>query len=114
MTSDPYRFVFHHVFLPPELPQSDHDESGAPVLLREMSIAAQRFSRQVPAEARDVLPTFSQWAEVYGDGTPCAETIIDALKNMGSKGDKVQPPYNQSNRAQKSFSSTCDHRMPHF
>ncbi|KAI1615196.1 hypothetical protein EDD36DRAFT_432369 [Exophiala viscosa] len=50
-----------------------------------MSIAAQQFYRMGAREAGDFLPSIAKWPEIYGNGTPCAETIVRALKNMGSK-----------------------------
>ena len=108
------RFVYEHVFLPAELPQSDHDESGAGFLLKEMSIAAQQFYHRGALEVGDFLRSIAKWVDIFGDGTPCAETIIKALKNMGSKGITLSCPYEQSNCPQTSSSSTCDHRMLHF
>ncbi|KAK4940716.1 hypothetical protein LTR10_019226 [Elasticomyces elasticus] len=86
------QFLYEHAFLPPNPPQCDHDESGADFMLKEILIAAQEFSRLLPASGpesgvwQQLLPSLSKWVEIYASGTPCLGEVTKSLQNM-SNGD---------------------------
>ena len=49
------KFIFEHLFLPPKLPQSDHDEHGADELLKQVSTAARALQARSILALRDVF-----------------------------------------------------------
>lgn len=85
-------FIFDNVFLPPNLPHTHHDESGAHDLLKEMVRAAQDFEHTFP----DLSPenhawahlsrSLSKWVDIYDNGVPCSSTITASLQNMRKDG----------------------------
>lgn len=81
------KFIFEHLFLPPKLPQSDHDELGADELLKQVTIAARAFSKALdPGNARRVWTHLArsteQWIDLYDAGNYCSSKITESLKNM--------------------------------
>jgi hypothetical protein len=85
------KFIFEHLFLPPKLPQSDHDELGGDELLKQVSNAARSFSRAADlGNARRVWTRLArsteQWIDLYEAGTPCSSKITESLKNMQTDG----------------------------
>lgn len=80
-------FIFNHLFLPPVLPQSDHDEVGADELLKSLAQSAHEFSKSIEAgNARRVWAALARstvkWIDIYDAGTPCSYKIIESLKNL--------------------------------
>ncbi|OAP61733.1 hypothetical protein AYL99_03936 [Fonsecaea erecta] len=88
MRADALRFVFEHVFLPPKLPQEQHNESGADDLLKKISKAARDFSSALPRLSNErriwsqLSHSVSRWIEVYDRGVPCRDIITKTLENM--------------------------------
>jgi len=82
------QFAFEHCFLPPKLPQSDHDEFGAEYLLREISEAALVFSQSFPRSSNEhhvwkrLSQSLPKWIDLYDGGTPCSHKILNTLNNM--------------------------------
>ncbi len=85
-------FIFEHVFLPPNLPSSDHEERGADDLLNEVSEASFDFLNSLRATHHDVRTweqlsqATLQWIEVYDKGKPTSGKITAALRNMSDGG----------------------------
>ncbi|KEF51502.1 uncharacterized protein A1O9_12419 [Exophiala aquamarina CBS 119918] len=80
-------FIFEHLFLPPQLPEIDHEELGAGQLLKEVAAAACTFSRNVRTKkARfawtHLARSIEQWIHIYNEGTPCCSTLTQFLERM--------------------------------
>ncbi|KIX09666.1 uncharacterized protein Z518_00747 [Rhinocladiella mackenziei CBS 650.93] len=87
MNLETARFIFDHVFLPPNLPQADHAEVGGDELLKQISQAANEFGRSFPSgnEARvwaHLSRSLSKWIDLFDGGTPCSYKIINNLRSM--------------------------------
>ncbi|KIV86455.1 hypothetical protein PV11_02066 [Exophiala sideris] len=84
------QFLYEHAFLPPNLPQCDHEELGADFMLKEILNAAQEFSWMLPASGlerrvwQQLLPSLSKWVELYAGGIPCSKAIVECLQNTGN------------------------------
>jgi hypothetical protein len=89
-------FIFEHVFLPPNLPHSDHGELGADDLLQEMSRAASDYARLLPQATtesqvwRQMSRSMPSWVETYAKGEASISTLSDALQAMNEDG-KIFP-----------------------
>ncbi|KIW18198.1 hypothetical protein PV08_02486 [Exophiala spinifera] len=85
---DAARFAYEHVFLPPNLPQSDHDELGADFLLQHFVTAAEDFSTLSSFSEpegqfwRGFSSSLVKWRDLYSGGAPCSDNITQALQNM--------------------------------
>ncbi|KIW72721.1 hypothetical protein PV04_00897 [Phialophora macrospora] len=81
-------FMFEHVFLPPNLPHSDHHELGTDELLQEMSRAASDYARLLPHTTteshvwRQISQSMPSWVETYAKGEACISTLSNALRAM--------------------------------
>ncbi|EXJ94001.1 hypothetical protein A1O1_02394 [Capronia coronata CBS 617.96] len=90
MKPEAVSFIFEHAFLPPKLPQSDHEEAASDIVLQEFSRAVREFSlSQTPRsnEARvwaRLARSLPKWANIYESGIPCSSTIINTLQTMDS------------------------------
>lgn len=86
------RFSYDHLFLPPNLPAVDHDESGADALLKEIVQAANDFYRSYPQYSEERLiwdnlaRSIQKWIDLYSEGTTCSFKIIETLKALGQNG----------------------------
>lgn len=89
---DEARFAYEHVFLPPNLPQSDHGEIGADFLLQQFATAATDFSSSPSLSEADVAfwrclsLSLARWRDLYSGGIPCSDSITHALQNMTAGG----------------------------
>lgn len=94
MPFDTTGFIFQHVFLPPQLPQTDHKEGGADGLLRELWRAAREFCRSLrcsDSEAyvwQQLSRSISKWIDIYDDGVSCSSKIVHHLQDMHEEGKK--------------------------
>ncbi|EXJ92093.1 hypothetical protein A1O3_00643 [Capronia epimyces CBS 606.96] len=83
-------FIFEHAFLPPKLPQLDHEEAASDDILKEISQAAREFSLLLPprsSEARvwsQLAQSVPKWAKIYESGIPCSSTTIQTLQTMNT------------------------------
>ncbi|KAJ9617111.1 hypothetical protein H2200_000832 [Cladophialophora chaetospira] len=81
-------FLFEHLFLPPKLPQTDHNEKGADALLNEIANAAQEFAGSFSYATDErrfwqgIARSVSKWVDLYAEGNPCSSTIISSLKKL--------------------------------
>ncbi len=86
------RWVFEHLFLPPNLPHTDHGELGAEYLLRELAKAASEYANNlclITTEGcfwQQLSDSILKWAEIYGGGEPCNSRLIGALQDMRETG----------------------------
>lgn len=97
MRREAVRFIFQHVFLPPELPQCDDDEQGADDLLKEILRAARDFARSVQPDDqafvwRNLSHSLPKWIDIYDAGTPCSDQITKSLQDMSKDGERVRFP----------------------
>jgi hypothetical protein len=89
-------FIFEHVFLPPNLPHSEHGELGANDLLQEMSRAASDYARLLPQATTEshvwlqMSRSIPSWVEPYAKGRACISTLSNALRAMHEDG-KLSP-----------------------
>lgn len=85
-------FIFEHAFLPPKLPQLDHEERAADEFLKQISQAAYDFSNSLPFQSHERLiwtaltSSLEKWRTIYDFGNPCCSTIIHSLQTMKSDG----------------------------
>ena len=85
-------FSIQHVFLPPKLPQSDHEEHGADHLLKTVAQAATEFSCSFPLSSDEhqvwtkLSYSLRKWIDIYDRGTPCNGKIVKALQTMDEDG----------------------------
>ena len=91
------KFLYQHLFLPPKLPQKDHDEYGAHELLKQVSIITHAFSKAVTTEterrvSKQIAHSTEQWIDIYDTGTPCRDRIVECLKNMQANGLYIRFP----------------------
>lgn len=87
-TSD---FLFQHLFLPPDLPQVDHEELGADALLKRVSATAHIFATAVAPgiEKRywtQLAKSTKIWIDLYASAFPSALIIDQSLRNMQIHG----------------------------
>src|SRR5271170_2677084 len=83
---DHLQFIINNIFLPPRLPQSDEEESGATALLSFFYYAAISFANQLSGNEREYWrrlgPNIRTWADVYDGGTPCETKIARTISAM--------------------------------
>ncbi|KAK5056803.1 hypothetical protein LTR84_012335 [Exophiala bonariae] len=85
------RFIFQHLFLPPDLPQTDHEELGAESLLKQVETVAHAFSSALGTDAirggwRSLARSAKKWVQLYADGMPSSYIIMQALNDMQDHG----------------------------
>ena len=92
MRPEAVKFIFENVFLPPNLPQTHHNESGADDLLKETAQAACEFARSLPPSTREwriwtqLYQSITKWIDLYDKGVPCSTKFTDSLKNIRKDG----------------------------
>ena len=90
MSAESAKFIFEHVFLPPKLPQTHHNESGAQELLEEMWRSALLIARSFPPTSSKwrmwgrLSESIKTWIELQGQ--PCNTAITNSLKALGEDG----------------------------
>lgn len=93
-------YLFHHVFLPPKLPQSDdYDTSCELILLDSVINSLQKFRALVPNQHRQVLgPVITMVArlrEIRGSHGDVSEgKLKEALQKLDTEGKISDPCYN--------------------
>lgn len=104
ITKHSFKFLFHHVILPPQLPQhGDEDElDGDRPLERCLHLfvheALESFITETSPEAKEVwniaVGMLKDWKEVDNGGAVCQETLTQIISDLKSKGVSV-PSYFQ-------------------
>lgn len=91
-----FKFVFHHVVLPPWLPQHDDEDEldGDWPLERSLHLFVQEvlesFITETSPEAKEVwnavLGMLQDWKEVDKRGAVCQETLTQIISDLKTKG----------------------------
>ncbi|RHZ68728.1 hypothetical protein CDV55_106064 [Aspergillus turcosus] len=87
-----FKFIFHHVILPPKLPQDDDDEEiEIERNLHEfVQGAIEGFAAKSPPESREIWATainmLHTWIEVDRQGAPCKDTLARVISNLRKHG----------------------------
>ncbi|EXJ60472.1 hypothetical protein A1O7_04625 [Cladophialophora yegresii CBS 114405] len=88
MKKEAANFILEHVFLPPKVSQSYHDEAGADELLKKISQAAHEFADSFSRDSSErriwaqLRRSISKWIDLYDNGEPCISKIINSLDTM--------------------------------
>lgn len=86
-----FKFLFHHVILPPQLPQhDDEDELESDSLHSFVHESLESFKAETPPEAKEVYDIVTSmlqdWKEVDKRGALCQETLAQNISDLKSKG----------------------------
>lgn len=86
------KYIFNHVFLPPNVPQADdYQDSDEKVLLKAVSNALNQFKHHVSHDTRLVVEKVDCMVDslrilLDRGGITNGERLQDALANLGSEG----------------------------
>lgn len=102
ITKKSFKFLFHHVILPPRLPQhGDEDELDGDWLLERclhlfVHEALESFITETSPEAKEAwdiaVGMLEEWKEVDKGGAVCQETLTQIISHLKSTGVSV-PSY---------------------
>lgn len=90
-----FKFIFHHVILPPKLPQ--HDDEEEIEIERQLHEfvqgAIEGFAAKSPPESREIWATainmLHNWIEVDGQGAPCKDTLARVISKLREHGTLI-------------------------
>jgi hypothetical protein len=92
LNANQLKYIFNHVFLPPNVPQEDdYRDSDEKALLRVIEHALEQFKSHITHELRLVIENICGMIHRLGvlldrDGITNGERLQDALANLANEG----------------------------